>query len=194
MPVRFRCPHCNRLLGIARRKAGTQVNCPQCDQILTVPQNSKSLDLDEIDQLVNPVATPQPDAASAVQVTHKSVTGSAISSHNDIRLAPSASKNPLSQQARATPSNQHDRQSNRDSPLLERDVDSLLGLDKVPRFELDGQPDPRTTRVTGIDALSLGDEPEGIVLSPQKFTLLALGVLILLGLAFAAGFLTASAL
>ncbi len=30
MPIRFRCPHCNRLLGIATRKAGTDIPCPQC--------------------------------------------------------------------------------------------------------------------------------------------------------------------
>src|SRR5688572_27746928 len=37
MPVRFRCVYCNKLLGIARRKAGAVVNCPQCNQPLIVP-------------------------------------------------------------------------------------------------------------------------------------------------------------
>lgn len=37
MPIRFRCAHCDKLLGIARRKAGTIVNCPQCGQPLIVP-------------------------------------------------------------------------------------------------------------------------------------------------------------
>src|SRR5437868_3472760 len=37
MPIRFRCRHCNQLLGIARRKAGTPVECPTCHQQLTVP-------------------------------------------------------------------------------------------------------------------------------------------------------------
>jgi hypothetical protein len=37
MPIKFRCVHCNKLLGIARRKAGTIVDCPQCKQQLIVP-------------------------------------------------------------------------------------------------------------------------------------------------------------
>jgi hypothetical protein len=37
MPIRFRCQHCRQLLGIARRKAGTQVECPTCLRSLTVP-------------------------------------------------------------------------------------------------------------------------------------------------------------
>jgi hypothetical protein len=37
MPVRFRCVYCDKLLGIARRKAGAVVNCPQCGQPLIVP-------------------------------------------------------------------------------------------------------------------------------------------------------------
>ena len=37
MPIRFRCVYCNKLLGIARRKGGAVVNCPQCHQPLIVP-------------------------------------------------------------------------------------------------------------------------------------------------------------
>jgi hypothetical protein len=37
MPVRFRCQFCNQLLGIARRKIGTQVECPTCHNSVTVP-------------------------------------------------------------------------------------------------------------------------------------------------------------
>ncbi len=37
MPIRFRCVYCDKLLGIARRKAGAVVNCPQCGQPLIVP-------------------------------------------------------------------------------------------------------------------------------------------------------------
>lgn len=37
MPIRFRCVYCNQLLGIARRKAGTIVNCPHCGERLIVP-------------------------------------------------------------------------------------------------------------------------------------------------------------
>ncbi len=37
MPVRFRCRHCHQLLGIARRKIGTEVNCPTCHNKVLVP-------------------------------------------------------------------------------------------------------------------------------------------------------------
>lgn len=37
MPIRFRCVYCDKLLGIARRKAGSVVNCPQCNEKLIVP-------------------------------------------------------------------------------------------------------------------------------------------------------------
>jgi len=38
MPIRFRCHHCNQLMGIARRKAGTMVQCPTCHAQVQVPQ------------------------------------------------------------------------------------------------------------------------------------------------------------
>lgn len=37
MPIRFRCPMCDGLLSIARRKAGSQVVCPRCEFDVTVP-------------------------------------------------------------------------------------------------------------------------------------------------------------
>jgi hypothetical protein len=37
MPIRFRCAYCNQLLGIARRKAGTVVRCPNCSGQVVVP-------------------------------------------------------------------------------------------------------------------------------------------------------------
>jgi hypothetical protein len=38
MPIKFRCAYCNQLMGIARRKAGTVVNCPTCHGQVMVPQ------------------------------------------------------------------------------------------------------------------------------------------------------------
>jgi phage FluMu protein Com len=37
MPIRFRCVYCNKLLGIATRKAGTVIQCPECGEKLIVP-------------------------------------------------------------------------------------------------------------------------------------------------------------
>jgi hypothetical protein len=72
-------------------------------------------------------------------------------------------------------------------------VDSLLGLNKGgSKFELDDAPAKKSPPVSGMDAMSLGEEPKGLVLSPQKATLLVVAVVVLLGIAFAAGFLIAS--
>lgn len=38
MPIRFRCVYCEQLLGIARRKAGTVVKCPNCAGQVIVPK------------------------------------------------------------------------------------------------------------------------------------------------------------
>jgi phage FluMu protein Com len=37
MPIRFRCEFCKQLLGIARRKAGSTVRCPTCQNEVMVP-------------------------------------------------------------------------------------------------------------------------------------------------------------
>ena len=57
MPVKFRCKYCNQLMGIARRKAGTDVNCPTCNGVLRVPyQDSEEAGTMATGQ----TATPQP--------------------------------------------------------------------------------------------------------------------------------------
>jgi hypothetical protein len=40
MPIRFRCQYCNQLMGIARRKVGTEVECPTCKGKMVVPPSS----------------------------------------------------------------------------------------------------------------------------------------------------------
>lgn len=57
MPIKFRCVHCNKLLGIARRKAGTVVECPQCTQQLIVPTPQEPEHEQESDQ---PTIQPEP--------------------------------------------------------------------------------------------------------------------------------------
>jgi phage FluMu protein Com len=37
MPINFRCPTCDRTLSIARRKAGSEVQCPKCGNQVKVP-------------------------------------------------------------------------------------------------------------------------------------------------------------
>ncbi len=42
MPIHFRCPHCNQLMGIARRKSGTLIHCPTCTKELVVPRGGEA--------------------------------------------------------------------------------------------------------------------------------------------------------
>ncbi len=56
MPIRFRCHHCNQLMGIARRKAGAIVQCPTCHASVQVPQPEPE------DQAASPPAQPVPGA------------------------------------------------------------------------------------------------------------------------------------
>ena len=75
MPIKFRCVYCEQLLGIARRKAGTVVKCPNCEGQLIVPTPDPADELidekdDETDQAPQKMApapkkVPAPAAKSA---------------------------------------------------------------------------------------------------------------------------------
>ena len=58
MPIRFRCTFCNRLLGIATRKAGTETTCPHCGYAIMVPvpaedeAKTERVSVDDVDQLL----------------------------------------------------------------------------------------------------------------------------------------------
>lgn len=41
MPIHFRCPHCEKLLAIGTAKGGTQIHCPLCGHLLTVPPRTE---------------------------------------------------------------------------------------------------------------------------------------------------------
>jgi phage FluMu protein Com len=69
MPIRFRCRYCDQLLGIARRKIGTEVRCPECHKMVLVPAEDAP-DVDEATRKGDPLfeggdidAPPQPFVA-----------------------------------------------------------------------------------------------------------------------------------
>ncbi len=57
MPIKFRCPSCQQMLGIASRKAGKVVSCPRCSYPATVPPDAPEQD-DETAALVEELAPP----------------------------------------------------------------------------------------------------------------------------------------
>jgi hypothetical protein len=65
MPIKFRCPVCEGMLSIARRKAGTQVLCPKCGDEVTVPDAdlaSGDFEAAEETEVVTAVSEPKPRA------------------------------------------------------------------------------------------------------------------------------------
>src|SRR5207248_1886266 len=155
--------HCSRLLGIARRKAGTETTCPRCGEVLTVPAQDEPAEPTplESDNGTGPVATASRPKAAAPR-----------------------------------PQPRRQPRPGDDPPLFEgEDFDALLGLrgnkpDEV--LELDDEP-PQEEPAAGVDATSLdADEVKPLVITPQRATLLVAVVVVLLGVAFALGFLIAS--
>ena len=63
MPIKFRCPLCEGMLSIARRKSGTQVVCPKCGDEVTVPDadlaagSFEASDEIDVEEVVAPVAS-----------------------------------------------------------------------------------------------------------------------------------------
>jgi DNA-directed RNA polymerase subunit RPC12/RpoP len=168
MPIRFRCSHCNRLLGIARRKAGSETRCPHCGGTIMVPADGEGDDertrLDDIDELINPVSVVQAPAI-ATRPAPPSVP----------RAVPRPAPEPLPLD---------------EPPLFERDLDSVLEAHNAGSASGAAKPKPATA--VGMDAMSLEPERNHLVISSQKATALVVIVVVLLALSFAAGFLIAS--
>lgn len=170
MPIRFRCSSCKRLLGIARRKAGSETKCPHCGAAIMVPSSEEADEerthLDDIDELINPLSA-APAPAIATRPAPPSMP----------RAVPRPVSEPL-------PLTEEER------PLFERDLDSVLGAPgSVPGADV---AKPRPASAAGMDAMSLEPERNHLVISSQKATALVVIVVILLALSFAAGFLIAS--
>jgi hypothetical protein len=184
MPIRFRCPHCERLLGIARRKAGSRIDCPQCGEGVLVPPEVEAGDrsLDEVEELLGP-----PQAANGILLPPPEPALPARSA--EFEFAAAATR-PLQPSLRPSPSPK--RKTPAENPLFEQgSVDALLGIVR-PSEALDLEEEPKVRPVSGLDALSLEEKPGKIVLSPQKATLLVIAAAVLILLAFASGFFIGS--
>lgn len=58
MAIRFYCVYCNRQLGIASRKAGAVVNCPNCKKKLRVPNPEEEAAVTEAEHRESAGAAP----------------------------------------------------------------------------------------------------------------------------------------
>lgn len=189
MPIRFRCPQCDRLLGIAKRKAGTQTECPQCGKMVTVPVQNDQTELADLDELLNPAAAANGSARPKAEVPRPSPAPRPVAP----KPVPAAEVLDLPAPPKPAPPPRKPGSIN-DRPLFEKgDVDAMLGIVKTgaEKLELDDDGKPKVKPVSGIDALSLGSDAAKLVLSPGRATLLAVAVVVLLGVAFAAGYMLA---
>jgi phage FluMu protein Com len=178
MPIRFRCSQCDRLLGIARRKAGTQIRCPQCGELTTVPSEdappSTDQTLEGLDELLGP-----PSNGHAAVLAPPVPALAAPPHEADLDFFPPAPPRP-----KPAPKV---RPKKPDDGLFEQDVDDLLGIEKIDEALLLDEPS-KAKPVNGTDAKSLDDGPGTITLSSQRATLIVVAAVILMLVAFATGF------
>jgi hypothetical protein len=176
MPLRFRCGYCDRLLGIARRKAGMETTCPHCGYTLTVPEEDLAdhqSDIEDLDELLNPMEKQQPSSNSTEHSTHRSHL--AITAANLKALSKqtaSCRQNSQSQGSEAAKS--AGSYPAGEQEILIKDLDEVL-------LPADG--------TLAKDTVSLSNQTGQIVLSVQRATALAIVAVVLIALAFAAGYL-----
>jgi|GEM_PF-1792844 len=159
MPIRFRCVYCDKLLGIARRKAGSVVNCPQCKQPLIVP-------------------TPEPEPEKTAAATSSSTSPPPPSKlferddFEDLLGGGATIRTPEEHRRRKRPKTSR---TGVQSPLPPKPfpVEGSLPAPAPPPM-LPGTHPPLAT-------------PAGIVLSTGKLVLLVVVVLVLVGVAFGGG-------
>lgn len=197
MPIRFRCSQCDRLLGIARRKSGSRIRCPQCGEITTVPVEDApdvggtDRTLQDLDDLLGPVPSPNngpmfaaPEPALITieaSATPRPVEYATPRPQPAVEYAPPrpAAPKPAPKPKRPAPK--------KEDSLFEQDVDELLGLVKPDEAIALGE-ELKAKPVTGMDAMSLDDGPGTITLSSQKATLIVVAAVILMLIAFVTGF------
>ena len=171
MPIRFRCTSCRKLLGIARRKAGTVVKCPDCGSDLIVPT--------EVTATVPPRGGRLPAARGSSTEPMANGNGATVKPPESMPLFErpdfESLLNPAVQKAAATlppPS---------------------LGPVAVPVQELPRRAPAAVPPGLTDDEEAYELEPVGLVLSKATLTVMAVVVVVLIGLAFAAGYLLAAA-
>jgi hypothetical protein len=174
MPIRFRCRHCQQLLGIARRKAGQSVRCPTCRRDVVVPQE------DEEPPAAPPQEAPQQPAAApagggAAPLYERSDFDALLHGETDL---PSRLEERRQALPRALP------------PLVPAPAAAPARIGPTMRHAGEGfdvEPAPAAPAEQGWPLPV--PPPPGLMLSSQQVTMLAIAAVVLLAVAFAAGVL-----
>ena len=194
MPIRFRCSYCNRLLGIATRKAGMETTCPHCGYTITVPlpqednDRTERLNFEDVEAAlgrgVTDVAAPAAGAdAPGEQPRPPDPPAPPKPPAVPKPIPPEIAKPkpPVPPPAKPKPVSNDPNER----PLFEKDMEDIFGKTAVPVEPEKNKP----KKVSGMDALSLSEPTQNIVLSPQKATFLMIGAVVLMVLSFVAGYM-----
>jgi len=192
MPIRFRCGYCNKLLGIARRKAGTETTCPHCGYSITVPDepNDDQTEMVDLDDLMNPLGAVDHTPLPATNSPARDPTSPPAERPKAQSSVPSArnSTGPSTYPDSTRPGTRIPQ-----APVPEASSDNEPNVDLV--FSTEGmvpQESASATPPSAVDAALKGSGKSQIVLSVTKATAILVGVVLLVALAFASGFLLAS--
>lgn len=196
MPIRFRCAYCNRLLGIATRKAGTETTCPHCGYTITVPypddsEKTERVNLADVEALLKRPATGEPPVVDGAEVTQKSGVLTAPPIAPPSAKAGAAPAPPTKPEKPPALVPKKPRDPNDPPALFEADIDELLGGAESPVLLGERPAEKPAPGGAGTDARSLGDPAQHVILSSRAATLLMALVLALLVLAFALGYYVA---
>lgn len=198
MPIRFRCPGCDGLLSIARRKAGTDISCPKCGELVivpTLPDDQTEADIEGVGDAVEAVAPPRPEAKkeppAKPEPRPKREPGGVAVKEPPPKVE--------AEKPKPKPEKIKPKGDKSDAPLFERsDFEALLNpaLEKAKADEPKPLPlaaaDKVVAKAVPINPTGVPEDSQGIFLSRGALTMMVVMGLVLLALAFAAGYVVGS--
>jgi hypothetical protein len=205
MPIRFRCVYCEQLLGIARRKAGTVVKCPNCGGQLIVPPPEEDDDADDrttdaadmdyapepkIQAVSKPAATARHQSQRVATKDSPGGEGAFLFERSDFDelLKPAVEHKP-GLAGHVPPSQKSQPHTIKDRIVDLAEIEALPTVSSSVGEAL--QPAPMPNQPLIQPATQPAPKVKGIVLSRMKVTLLLIVFALLLGGAFGGGILFA---
>jgi hypothetical protein len=159
VPIRFRCAYCNQLMGISRRKAGTVVRCPTCSGQVVVPNPDTEA----------PVEQKPGEKAAAPNLFEQS--------DFDDLLRPGGAASPTA------------TVSTGEQPLPHQaPMTGAWGTHAEPALPIE-RVDSVAVAAPAPPGMVTPATPAGLVLTPNRMTILAVVAVLLLGVAFGVGVL-----